>query len=177
VNGGSALLFLRERHGDLNLRTQYLHLAGDAAVSLGVVLAALAMRLTGFGWLDPAASLAIAAVIAWGTWSALREAADLAMDAVPPGVALAEVLAWLTALPGVIEVHDLHIWALSTTETALTVHLVVDTAPADRGRTTWRRNCGTGSGSATRRCRSRVGPTRRRAGYGRTTWCDGIGLD
>src|SRR3984885_1876374 len=85
VNGGSALLFLRGRHGDLNIRTQYLHLAADAAVSLGVVFAALGMRLTGWGWLDPLTSLAIAAVIAHGTWAALREAANLAMDAVPAG--------------------------------------------------------------------------------------------
>ena len=124
VNGGSALLFLHGRHNDLNLRAQYLHLAGDAAVSLGVVLAALGMRLTGWGWLDPLTSLVIAAVIAWGTWSSLREAADLAMDAVPVGVPQDDVRAWLTALPGVAEVHDLHIWALSTTETALTAHLV-----------------------------------------------------
>ena len=124
VNGGSALLFLRGRHGDLNIRTQYLHLAGDAAVSLGVVLAALAMRLTGWTWLDPLASLAIAAVIAWTTWSALKEATDLALDAVPMGVSERAVHDWLAALPGVAEVHDLHIWGLSTTETALTAHLV-----------------------------------------------------
>jgi cobalt-zinc-cadmium efflux system protein len=132
VNGGSALLFLRGRHGDLNIRTQYLHLAADAAVSLGVVLAALAMRLTGWGWLDPLTSLLIAVVIAHGTWAALREAADLAMDAVPAGVSQVAVRDWLQALPGVTEVHDLHIWALSTTETALTAHLVYDDAPEDR---------------------------------------------
>ena len=132
VNGGSALLFLRGREGDLNIRAQYLHLAADAAVSLGVVLAALAMRLTGWGWIDPVTSLVIAAVIAHGTWSALREAADLAMDAVPPGVAREAVRDWLRALPGVTEVHDLHIWALSTTETALTVHLVHSGADGDR---------------------------------------------
>ncbi len=124
VNGGSALLFLRGRHDDLNLRAQYLHLAGDAAVSLGVVIAALAMRLTGWAWLDPVTSIVIAGVIAYGTWGALREAADLALDAVPLKISQPAVLAWLTALPGVREVHDLHIWALSTTETALTAHLV-----------------------------------------------------
>ncbi len=100
VNGGSALLFLRGRHGDLNIRAQYLHLAADAAVSLGVVLAALAMRLTGRAWLDPAASLLIALVIAHATWAALREASDLAMDAVPAGVSRAAVHDWLLACPG-----------------------------------------------------------------------------
>ncbi len=124
VNGGSALLFLRGRHGDLNIRAQYLHLAADAAVSSGVVVAALLMRLTGWAWLDPVTSLGIAVVIAHGTWSALREASNLAMDAVPETVSRDAVNDWLMALPGVIEVHDLHIWALSTTETALTAHLV-----------------------------------------------------
>ena len=132
VNGGSALLFLRGRHEDLNIRAQYLHLAADAAVSFGVVLAALGMRLTGWSWLDPAASLIIAFVIAHGTWAALREASDLVMDAVPANVSRSAVHDWLLALPGVTEVHDLHIWALSTTETALTAHLVCGDAPQDR---------------------------------------------
>jgi cobalt-zinc-cadmium efflux system protein len=132
VNGGSALLFLRGRHGDLNIRTQYLHLAADAAVSLGVVIAALAMRLTGWGWLDPLTSLVIALVIAHSTWAALREASDLAMDAVPAGVSRGAVHDWLVNLPGVTEVHDLHIWALSTTETALTAHLVYGDDVQDR---------------------------------------------
>jgi cobalt-zinc-cadmium efflux system protein len=132
INGGSALLFLRGRHGDLNIRAQYLHLAADAAVSFGVVVAALGMRLTGWDWLDPLTSLAIAAVIIHGTWAALREAADLAMDAVPAGVSQTAVRDWLTALPGVTEVHDLHIWALSTTETALTAHLVYGGEREDR---------------------------------------------
>ena len=125
VNGGSALLFSRGRHGgDLNVRAQYLHLAADAAVSLGVVAAALGMRLTGWAWLDPLTSLVIAGVILRSTWGALREASDLAMDAVPAGVSEGAVRAWLAAQTGVAEVHDLHIWGLSTTETALTVHLV-----------------------------------------------------
>jgi cobalt-zinc-cadmium efflux system protein len=132
VNGGSALLFLRGRQGDLNIRAQYLHLAADAAVSFGVVVAALGMRLTGWDWLDPLTSLVITAVIIHGTWAALREAADLAMDAVPAGVSQTAVRDWLTALPGVTEVHDLHIWALSTTETALTAHLVYGGEPEDR---------------------------------------------
>jgi len=132
VNGGSALLFMRGRHGDLNIRAQFVHLASDAVVSLAVVAAALAIRLTGLTWLDPAASLIIVVVIAVGTWSVLRESLDLSMDAVPSRVAHAEVQAWLAALPGVREVHDLHIWGLSTTETALTVHLVCD--PTARAR-------------------------------------------
>jgi cobalt-zinc-cadmium efflux system protein len=132
VNGGSALLFLRGRHDDLNIRSQYLHLASDAAVSLGVVLAALAMRLTGWAWIDPVTSLLIAAVIAHGTWAALREAADLVMDAVPEGISEDAVRDWLMAQPGVTEVHDLHIWALSTTETALTAHLVSDGRPMEQ---------------------------------------------
>jgi cobalt-zinc-cadmium efflux system protein len=90
------------------------------------------MRLTGWAWLDPLTSLAIALVIAHGTWAALREAADLVMDAVPAGVSQAAVRDWLMALPGVTEVHDLHIWALSTTETALTAHLVCGGEPEDR---------------------------------------------
>jgi cobalt-zinc-cadmium efflux system protein len=132
VNGGSALLFPHGRHEDLNLRAQYLHLAADAAVSLGVVLAAVGMRFTGWNWLDPITSLAIAAIIVWSTWSALREAVDLAMDAVPASVSPDAVADWLAALPGVTEVHDLHIWALSTSETALTVHLVRAGEPEDR---------------------------------------------
>jgi cobalt-zinc-cadmium efflux system protein len=132
VNGGSALLFLRGRHTDLNIRAQYLHLAADAAVSFGVVVAALGLRLTGWDWLDPLTSLVIAVVIAHSTWSALREASDLVMDAVPAGISRGAVHDWLLELPGVIEVHDLHIWALSTTETALTAHLVYGIDGADR---------------------------------------------
>jgi len=132
VNGGSALLFLQGRHADLNIRAQYLHLAADAAVSFGVVMAALGLRLTGWDWLDPLTSLVIAVVIAHSTWSALREASDLVMDAVPAGISRGAVHDWLLELPGVIEVHDLHIWALSTTETALTAHLVYGSDVADR---------------------------------------------
>jgi cobalt-zinc-cadmium efflux system protein len=132
VNGGSALLFLRDRSHDLNLRTQFAHLAGDAVVSAGVVLAAFAIGVTGLKWLDPVASLVIAAVVLAGTWGVLRESIDLAMDAVPGPVAQDAVHDWLAALPGVIEVHDLHIWGLSTTETALTAHLVFAGESSDR---------------------------------------------
>jgi cobalt-zinc-cadmium efflux system protein len=124
VNGGSALLFMRDRKSDLNVRAQFIHLAGDALVSFAVVAAALAIRLTGWSWLDPAASLVVIVVITAAAWGVLRESLDLSMDAVPARLNHAEVDAWLGALPGVFEVHDLHIWGLSTTETALTAHLV-----------------------------------------------------
>ena len=132
VNGGTALLFLRDRAHDLNIRAQFVHLAGDALVSAAVVLAALAYHATGWAWLDPAASLAIAAVIAASTWGVLRQSVDLTMDAVPGHVRQDDVAAFLGQQPGVVEVHDLHIWALSTTETALTAHLVYAGEAADR---------------------------------------------
>ena len=132
VNGGTALLFMRDRHNDLNVRAQFQHLAGDALVSLAVVLAALAIRLTGLTWLDPIASLGVVVIILAGTWTTLRESLDLSLDAVPSRIIHQEVNDWLAALPGVYEVHDLHIWGLSTTETALTAHLVCQTETAER---------------------------------------------
>lgn len=126
VNGGTALLFMRGRHGDLNVRGAFLHLLSDALVSAGVVVSALVVQLTGWTVVDPLTSLAIVGLIAWGTWGLLRQSVDLAMDAVPEGVDRTEVQDALRALPGVSEVHNLHIWALSTTSTALTAHLVAD---------------------------------------------------
>ncbi len=123
INGFTAMLFARG-HDDLNIRATFLHMAGDAAISAGVVLAAIAILLTGRLWIDPAASLAIAAMITVTTWGVLRDAMNLAMDGVPARIAQAEVETWLRDLPGVMEVHDLHIWGLSTTEAALTAHLV-----------------------------------------------------
>ena len=123
---------MRDRDGDLNIRAQFQHLAGDALVSVAVVLAALAIWLTGLTWLDPLASLGVGGVIVVGTWSTLRESLDLSLDAVPARLTQQEVSDWLGALPGVREVHDLHIWGLSTTETALTAHLVCDAASAER---------------------------------------------
>ncbi len=131
INGITAWLFVSGRKDDLNIRAAFLHMAADAMVSLGVVLAALAMRYTGWLWLDPAVSLLIVAVIAIGTWSLLRDSVNLALDAVPQGIDPDEVEAYLAGLPGVAAVHDLHIWGMSTTEAALTVHLVTPDASVD----------------------------------------------
>jgi cobalt-zinc-cadmium efflux system protein len=124
VNGVTALLFARGRKGDLNVKGAFLHMAADAAVSAGVVVSGLVILLTGWAWLDPVVSLLISALILFSTWSLLRDSLNLALDMVPEGVDAGKVLAYLAALPGVTEVHDLHVWPLSTTETALTVHLV-----------------------------------------------------
>ncbi len=124
VNGVTAWLFARGRKGDLNVRGAFLHMAADAAVSAGVVAAGLVILLTGWAWLDPVVSLGIAALILVSTWGLLRDSVNLALDKVPEGVNAEKVRTYLTALPGVTEVHDLHIWGLSTTETALTAHLV-----------------------------------------------------
>lgn len=124
VNGITAYLFARGRRGDLNVRGAFLHMAADALVSAGVVAAGLIILLTGWAWLDPIVSLLIAALILYSTWSLLQGSLDLALDKVPEGVEVENVLSYLDGLSGVIEVHDLHIWPLSTTETALTAHLV-----------------------------------------------------
>ncbi|MCA6112640.1 cation diffusion facilitator family transporter [Bradyrhizobium cenepequi] len=124
VNGGTALLFMRGRHGDLNIRGAYLHMAADASVSLGVVIAALLIMSTGWLWIDPAISLVIALVVLVSGWGLMRDSVSLALDAVPRGIELAEVRDFLHTLDGVSEVHDLHVWAMSTNETALTAHLV-----------------------------------------------------
>ena len=124
VNGGTALMFMRGRHGDLNIRGAYLHMAADAGVSFGVVVAAFVIMLTGWQWVDPAISLCIAAVVLVSGWGLARDSVNLALDGVPKGIELAGVRDYLGQLEGVIEVHDLHIWAMSTSETALTAHLV-----------------------------------------------------
>jgi cobalt-zinc-cadmium efflux system protein len=124
VNGGTALLFMRGRHGDLNIRGAYLHMAADAGVSFGVVVAALVIMFTGWLWIDPAISLVIAAAVFWSGWGLARDSVNLALDGVPRGIELSQVRDYLVTLQGVSEVHDLHIWAMSTNETALTVHLV-----------------------------------------------------
>src|SRR4051794_30472706 len=131
INGATALLFMSGRKHDLNVKGAFLHMIGDAAVSAGVVAAAFAIRLTNWQWLDPAVSLAIGVVIVWGTWGLLRESINLSMDAVPAGIDPHAVESYLANLAGVTAVHDLHIWAMSTTEVALTVHLVMEEAPRD----------------------------------------------
>ncbi|MBM7694112.1 cobalt-zinc-cadmium efflux system protein [Peribacillus deserti] len=124
INGTTALLFMSGRKKDLNIRGAFMHMAADALVSLGVVAAGVIIIWTEWQWLDPVVSLAIAAVILIGTWSLLRESVNLSLDAVPEGIDLKKVKAYLVNLPGVVDVHDLHIWPMSTTEAVLTVHLV-----------------------------------------------------
>ncbi len=133
INAGTALLFMSGRKGDLNVRGAFLHMTADAAVSAGVVVAGVVILYTGWHWLDPVTSLLINAVIVWGTWGLLRDSTNLALDAVPVGIEPAKVRVYLEALPSVTAVHDLHIWGLSTTETALTVHLVKPDAEIDDG--------------------------------------------
>jgi cobalt-zinc-cadmium efflux system protein len=131
INGIAAWL-LRGHGHDLNVRGAFLHLVADAAVSLGVVAAGGAILLTGWYWIDPAASLIISVAIVWRTWDLLRDSLNMALQAVPSGIEAAEVKSYLEHLPGVAELHDLHIWPMSTTETALTCHLVMpDGHPGD----------------------------------------------
>lgn len=131
VNAATALLFFSGRNNDLNIRGAFLHMAADALVSVGVVITGGIILLTGWAWLDPVVSLVISAVILVGTWGLLRESINLALDAVPQGIDTSRVQEYLQRLPGVLSVHDLHIWAMSTTETALTCHLVVGNGPCD----------------------------------------------
>lgn len=125
INGVSAWFFARGQKGDVNIRGAFLHLAADAAVSVGVVIAGLVVLKTGWVWLDPAVSIGISLVVLLSTWGLLRESLNLALDAVPEGIELERIRAYLLSLPDVQEVHDLHVWAMSTTEVALTAHLVV----------------------------------------------------
>lgn len=125
VNGGTALLFARGRKGDINIRGAFLHMAADAAVSAGVVIAGLVIWRTGIGWIDPVTSLVIAAVIFWQTWGLLRESVEMSLAGVPRRIDFDAVGVALGGLPGVADTHDLHIWPMSTTETALTAHLVM----------------------------------------------------
>lgn len=135
INGVTAWMFMSGAKGDINIKGAFQHMAADALLSLGVVVAALLIGFTGWLWLDPLTSLLIGLVIAVGTWGLLKEAVNLAMDAVPASVDHAAVDSYLRSLPDVIEVHDLHIWALSTTETALTAHLVRSAGCVDDGLT------------------------------------------
>ena len=125
INTGTALLFLRGRKHDINIRGAFLHMAADALVSLGVVIAGLAIILTGANWIDPLVSMVIVAVIAWGTWGLLKDSVAMSLLGVPRGVSESSVRGYLAGLEGVSEIHELHIWPMSTTETALTAHLVM----------------------------------------------------
>jgi cobalt-zinc-cadmium efflux system protein len=131
LNGVSAWLLHAGSHGDLNRRSAYLHMLGDAAISAGVLVSGAIILFTGWSWLDPAASLLIVAVILASTWKLLRDSVHLSLDGVPAGVNSTDVLSYLARQRGVTDVHDLHIWALSTTSVALTAHLVVPDREAD----------------------------------------------
>jgi len=125
VNGATALLFASGRRRDVNLRGAFVHMAADALVTAAVVVAGVAIALTGWVWLDPAMSIAVSTAIVIGAWGLVRNAFGLALDAVPEGIDAEAVRAHLLTLPGVTALHDLHIWGMSTTETALTCHLVM----------------------------------------------------
>ena len=125
INTATALMFMRGRKHDLNIRGAFLHMAADALVSVGVVIAGLAILYTGQVWIDPVTSLIIVTVIAWGTWGLAKDSIKLGLHAVPDTIDVEAVRAHLAGLPAVEAVHDLHIWPMSTTETALTAHLVM----------------------------------------------------
>jgi cobalt-zinc-cadmium efflux system protein len=132
VNGFSAWLFMRGQKEDLNVRGAFLHMASDALISAAVAVSGLVILVTHWGWLDPLMSLVVVAVIVYGTWGLLRDSVRLALDAVPPGVDLQRIREFLAGQPGVTDVHDLHVWALSTTGNALSAHLVIPTGhPGD----------------------------------------------
>ncbi|MBV9216917.1 MAG: cation transporter [Acidobacteria bacterium] len=126
INGGTALLFMPGGNKDLNIRGAFVHLASDALIAAGVVLAAFAMLKTGLLWIDPAASLIIVALVTYGTWGLLRDSINLALDKVPQGIDIEEVKRYLASLPTCTDVHDLHVWGTSTTEAALTAHIVLE---------------------------------------------------
>ncbi|MFC1605794.1 cation diffusion facilitator family transporter [Pseudomonadota bacterium] len=129
INTATALFFFSGRDHDLNIRGAYLHMAADAAVSLGVVVSGALILYLGYNWIDPFISLVIAAVILLSTWGLLRDSLNLAVDAVPRNVDPDAVRDYLSTLPHVLEIHDLHIWPMSTTDTALTAHMVMDEFP------------------------------------------------
>lgn len=135
VNGATALLFLRgaHAHGDMNARGAFLHMAADALVSLGVVLGGLLMLWKGWAWVDPLLSLGIALVIVAGTWGLFKQSLHLLFDGVPAGIDMADLQRRLQAVPGVAEVHDLHVWAMGSTHTALTAHLVLASDSTEAG--------------------------------------------
>lgn len=125
INTATALMFMRGRKEDLNIRGAFMHMAADALVSLGVVIGGAIYLWQGWGWIDPVISLAIAVVIVWGTWDLFKQSLHLLFDGVPEGVDTVAVRRLLKGLPGVTDVHDLHVWGMSTSDIALTAHLVV----------------------------------------------------
>ena len=131
INTVTALLFIKGQKDDLNIKGAFLHMAADAAVSAGVVVAAILINITGYNWIDPVTSFIILIVIVYGTWQLFIDALDLALDAVPKDIDFEEVDRYLKAQKEVEDVHDLHIWAMSTTENALSAHLVVATNGSD----------------------------------------------
>ena len=131
INAGTALMFMSGRKGDLNIRGAFVHMATDAVIALGVVLTGVAMLGTGWVWLDPVVSLVIVALIIYGTWDLLRDSVNLALDAVPEGIDMNAVKDYLSSLPTCVDVHDLHVWGMSTTEAALTAHDVMTRTVCD----------------------------------------------
>jgi cobalt-zinc-cadmium efflux system protein len=131
INGATALLFMSGQKHDLNIKGAYLHMATDAAVSLGVVIAGVVISITGWLWIDPSLSLAIVVIVLIGAWGLLKESLNLSIDAVPEGIDVAEIQRFLEGFRQVVKTHDLHVWGLSTTEAALTVHLVVNNDQID----------------------------------------------
>ncbi len=125
VNGGCSLLFMRDAHHDLNVKGAFLHLLADALILVGVIIGAIIIKYTQLMWIDPVLGLIIVAIVLWGTWGLLRDSLHLIMDAVPKYIDHAGVKTYLSQLPGVKGLHDLHIWGLSTREIALTVHLIM----------------------------------------------------
>jgi cobalt-zinc-cadmium efflux system protein len=125
INGITAWLFMKGQKEDLNIKGAFLHMAGDAAVAFGVVIAGFLIKLTGYNWIDPVMSFVIIVVVVWSTWGLLKDSVNLALDAVPENVNLEEVSKYLYSVKGVKGVYDLHIWGMSTTQTALSVHLLI----------------------------------------------------
>ncbi|MFV0505113.1 MAG: cation diffusion facilitator family transporter [Bacteroidales bacterium] len=131
INTATAMMFMKGQKNDLNVRGAFLHMAADAGVSLGVVIAGILINITGLQWIDPITSLLIIIVILWSTWRLFTDSIDLALDAVPKNIKLGEVKSFILSQGEVLNVHDLHIWAISTTQVALTAHVVVNSNPND----------------------------------------------
>lgn len=128
INAASALLFLKDKDKDLNIKGAYLHLVADALVSLGTLVAGLIMMYTGWFWIDAAVSLLVLIVIVYSTWGLMRDSLRLSLDGVPGGITVEKVQEQARGIPGVVDLHHVHIWAVSTTENALTAHVTIDEA-------------------------------------------------